>query len=96
MMIRKIMMSTMPMAKAFSDFLGVLAQARPDGTDFHDLQLDRQCAGTEQDGQILGIFQRLAAGDDCLAACNRFIDDRFRKQVRHRGKCRFCGLRWKP
>lgn len=61
--------------------LGVEAQARADGADFHDFQFDRQGTGTQEDSQVLGVFQSLAARDDSFAAGNRFVDDRIGEQV---------------
>lgn len=56
--------------------LRIEAEARPDGADFHDFQFNRQGTGTQEDGQVLGIFQGLAARNDGFAARNRFVDDR--------------------
>lgn len=61
--------------------LGVEAQARADGADFHDFQFDRQGTGTQENSQVLGVFQSLAARDDSFAAGNRFVDDRIGEQV---------------
>lgn len=65
----------------FRLILGILSERRADRARLDDVDLDRQCAAPEDDGEVLRLFERLLARDLGLAAEDRLADIRCRQHL---------------